>query len=413
MERVILHSDLNNFYASVECLYHPGIRNHPVAVGGDTEKRHGIVLAKNYLAKKYGVQTGEALWQARQKCPNLIFVEPHYNQYIKFSKLAKRIYGEYTDQIESFGMDECWLDVTGSLGLFESGAKIADEIRKKMFDRLGVTASVGVSYNKVFAKMGSNLKKPDATTIITKENYQKILWSLPVSELFYVGRATLKKLNRVLIYTIGDLAKTDVKRLEQMLGIFGHTLWTFANGYDRSPVSKHNEKPYIKTIGNSTTTPRDLTTDEDVRITLYVLCESVAARLREHNFQSQTVQITIRDNKLFSYQRQGALPFPTMSAQNLFNKAFALYKKNHVQGTPIRSIGVRACKLTCGGEEQISFLPEVIKQQREEHLERVIDDIRYRFGHHLIKRGLLLKDRQLSDLNPKEEHIIHPDSFFR
>lgn len=412
MDRVILHSDLNNFYASVECLYDPSIRGKPVAVAGDVEKRHGIILAKNYIAKQYGIKTGEAQWEAKAKCPDIVFVPVHFERYIKFSKLVRDIYSDYTDQIESFGLDECWLDVSGSKK-YGDGEKIANNIRERIKSELGVTASVGVSYNKIFAKLGSDMKKPDATTIISKENYKDVVWPLPAEELLYVGRKTKEKLRISQIHTIGDLATANVKQLRNKLGINGYTLWMFANGWDTSLVKHKTSDPYIKSIGNSTTTPRDLLCDEDVKVTLYVLCESVASRLREHNFRCTTVQITIRDSDLGYLQRQCTFAYPTCISNTLFKKAFYLYKTNYPTGRPIRSIGVRACNLVSNQVTQMSFLPEASGQLKQEELERCVDFLRSRFGHYGIKRGLMLMDNTLSNLNPKDDHTIHPESYFK
>lgn len=412
MERVILHSDLNNFYASVECLYNPQLRGKPVAVIGDPEARHGIVLAKTYEAKAYGVATGNPLWMAKQMCPDIIFVEPHYDLYIKYSNIAREIYNEYTNQVEPYGIDECWLDVTGSTHLFGDGKNIADKIRKQIKSELGVTVSVGVSYNKIFAKLGSDMKKPDATTVITSEHFKEIVWPLSVNDLLYVGRATHNKLKRCGIYTIGDLARADQKLLRYILGKNGIMLWMFANGLDTSPVSNIGAKSLIKSISNSTTTPRDLITDEDVKITLYVLCESVSSRMREYGFVCKTVQIGIRDNTLYSYERQGNLSYPNRTSKALFEKAFELYKKNHTSGKPIRSLTVRACNLSLQDNEQLSFLPDIAAIQKQEEIENTMDNIRKQFGHFSIQRGILLSDRYLSNINPKEDHIIHPESFF-
>ncbi len=307
MERVILHSDLNNFYASVECLYNPKLRGKPVAVAGDPEQRHGIVLAKNYEAKAFGVATGDPLWMARKKCPHILFTPPHYDLYIRYSEMARKIYSDYTDLVEPFGLDECWLDVSGSTGLFGSGRKIADNIRRRIQFELGVTASVGVSFNRVFAKLGSDMKKPDATTVIDSAHFQETIWPLPASDLLYVGKATARKLAGYGIHTIGDLAQTDTNFLNRLLGKNGLMLWLFANGRDTSEVSGFGSKGIVKTIGNSTTAPRDLITDEDIKITLYVLSESVAERLRACDFLCRTVQISIRDNRLQSCERQGRL----------------------------------------------------------------------------------------------------------
>ncbi|MBP1763246.1 MAG: polymerase [Firmicutes bacterium] len=258
LARTILHVDLNNFYASVECLYRPELRNFPVAVTGDAEARHGIILAKNQLAKLAGVTTGEAIWQARQKCPRLICLPPDFRKYLRFSRLARTIYADYTDQIEPFGIDEAWLDVTGSIQLFGTGPEIADTIRQRLRSELGITASIGASYNKIFAKLGSDMKKPDATTVITAENFRNIVWPLPAGELLYVGRSTQRKLKSRFINTIGDLAKADPRNLRLLLGVWGETLRQFANGLDTSPVRLSGEESIIKSIGNSTTTPRDL-----------------------------------------------------------------------------------------------------------------------------------------------------------
>lgn len=413
MERVILHSDLNNFYASVECLYHPELRNKPVAVGGDAQLRHGIVLAKNEKAKRCGVQTGEALWQAKQKCPELVFVPPNFQRYLKYSKMAKEIYQEYTDQVESFGLDECWLDLTASTRLFGSGVKVADQVRQRIKFELGVTASVGVSFNKIFAKLGSDLKKPDATTEITRENFKQRVWPLPVEALLYVGGATKTKLNRYGIQTIGQLANAQRNFLEYRLGKNGFMLWAFANGHDASPVADGDTSSKIKSIGNSTTAPRDLISDQDIKITLYILCESVAERLRDHGLECATVQISIRDKELFSYQRQGKLDAPSCTAKDIFQLAYALFEKNHTNGKPIRSIGVRACQLTAQGHVQLSFLPEKIQAQNRQNLESSVDEIRRRYGHFSIQRGLMLTDKQLSNLDPKGDHIIFPESFLK
>lgn len=410
-ERIILHSDLNNFYASVECLYHPEYRGKPLAVLGDPEARHGIVLAKNYEAKKFEVQTGDPMWMAKQKCPDIIFVPPHYDLYMKHSKLVREIYSEYTDQVEPYGLDECWLDVTGSASLFGSGEEIANEIRRRVKFELGVSVSVGVSFNKIFAKLGSDMKKPDATTVIESNRFKEIVWPLPVKELLYVGRATHNKLRRKGVLTIGELANTNPENLKFWLGKMGIVLWQFANGLDTSPVSNIGAKSLIKTVGNSTTAPRDLVTDDDIKITLMVLSESVSARLREYGFICRTVQIGIRDNELNWIERQGKLDIPNRTAKSIFELAFALFKK-HTNGKPIRSLSVRACNLEPVDYVQLSLLPDVAQLQKQEELESAMDNLRNRFGHFSLQKGLMLTDRELSNFDPKNDHIIHPMSFF-
>ena len=299
MNRTILHSDCNCFYASVELLHHPELRGKPVAVGGDPEARHGIVLTADYTAKRYGVKTGMALWQAKQVCPDITFLPPRMDLYLRFSRMAQEIYADYTDKREPYGIDESWLDVTDSATLKGDGFHIAQEISSRMKKELGITVSVGVSFNKIFAKLGSDYKKPDAITTMYEDEFQRKAWCLPVSDLLYVGNATNKKLYSMGIRTIGDLAKSDETLLVRKLGKMGSILWAFANGYDESPVKLENTSAPVKSVGNSTTTPRDMETDEDVKIVLYILAESVAARLRENGFRCRTVEISVRDKELF------------------------------------------------------------------------------------------------------------------
>ena len=284
VDRVILHIDMNNFYASVETLYDPSLKDIPMAVGGDKERRHGIVLAKNMLAKAKGVKTAEALWEAERKCPGIKFVPPHFERYAKYSRLAKEIYMQYTDMVESFGLDECWLDVTGSRRLFGSGREIAEEIRARVKDELGLTVSIGVSFNKIFAKLGSDYKKPDAVTEFTRENFKELVWPLPAADLLFVGKSTQEALRKYGIYTIGGAAKADRKLLKRLFGKAGEQLSMYANGEDRSPVRRVNEHEEVKSIGNSTTAVHDLKDDGEIRAELYMLSESVAQRLREKGF---------------------------------------------------------------------------------------------------------------------------------
>jgi len=414
MDRVILHSDLNSFYASVECLYNRDIRDKPVAVGGSVEKRHGIILTANGIAKKgYGIKVGEAIWQAKQKCPHLVVVSPNYGLYLRFSKEVREIYKDYTDMIESFGIDEAWLDVTGSTRLFGEGKKIADEIRSRIRKEMGITASIGVSYNKIFAKLGSDLKKPDATTVITKENYKNVVWPLPVRDLLYVGSATCKKLFRVGILTIGALANCQPAYLKKMLGKWGEYLWLFANGYDATPVARLDYTGIIKGIGNSMTTPRDLETDEDVKMVFHVLSDSVAERLRRHNFKGRTVQVYIRDNGLASMERQAKLRADSFISGEIADKAFEIFSRNWNWEKPIRSLGVRVTDLTTADTcVQLSFFDDENKRLKQEKLECSIDGIRRRFGHYSVQRALMLTDEKLNS-NPVEENVIFPVSYFR
>ena len=413
MNKVILHSDLNSFYASVECFSNPDIRNLPVIVGGDVEQRHGIVLAKNDIAKRYGIITGEAVWQAKQKCPGLISVKPNYEKYLKFSRLAREIYYRYTDQIEPFGIDEVWADVTGSVGLFGDGRTIADEIRAVIKRELGITASIGVSFNKIFSKLGSDMKKPDATSIITKDNYKHTAWNLPASDLLYVGPATTRKLKRLGINTIGQLAESNLELLVSQFGKWGVVLYRFANGFDNSPVKHSDNESFIKSIGNSSTLPRDITTVDDVKRVFYLLSESVAARLRDHKFKAATIQIYVRDNELISCQRQGQLRYPSCLTSEIAEKALEIYQKKYHYNKPLRSLGVRGCNLVpIDSTIQLDLFEDHIKRGRLEAFEMAIDDLRRRFGYQAIQRGILYEDRKLTGINPKDDHTIHPINFF-
>ncbi len=409
-DREILHVDMNNFYASVECLYDPQLRGRPMAVGGDVLARHGIILAKNYAAKAYGIRTGEALWQATRKCPELVIVPPHFDLYLHFSRMARTLYEQYTDRVEPFGLDECWLDVTNSAP--DGAARLAHRIRTQVRDELGVTVSVGVSYNKVFAKLGSDMKKPDAVTVLSRRNYRERAWPLPAEDLLYVGPATRRKLYRRGLATIGDVAEAEPMVLNQLFGKWGLVLHQFANGLDASPVKKIGQESVIKSVGNSTTAPRDLMNQEDARIVFWTLAESVAARLRAYGLKGGTVQITLRDNRLESMERQMRLSQPTNLAGELLEAAMQLTRRNTSFLRPLRSVGLRACRLIAeDAPEQISLF-DGESRIKKERLEREVDALRARFGHGVIGRGILLTDPLLGKLNPQDDHVIHPIGYF-
>lgn len=414
--RVILHCDLNSFYASCEQCYRPELRGSAVAVGGDVEMRHGIILAASKEAKDFGVKTGNTIREALRKCPKMVVLPPNYSMYLKFSNAFREILGSYSDQVEAFGLDEGWVDVGGSTHLFGDGEHIAGEIRRRAKDELGITASVGVSYNKIFAKLGSDMKKPDATTVIPAQNFQQVVWPLPAGDLLYVGPATQKKLAGRGLYTIGDLAKYPVDSLKSWLGKMGVVLWRFANGLDDEPVSKTGSLAPIKSIGNSTTTPQDLKTDTAVKRTIYLLAESVAARLRDHGFRGCVVQISIRDNTLLSFERQMKLKRPTQLAMEIVAASMALFHANYDwhRNKPIRSMGVRVSKLEpTHGYAQLTLFGDENQSAKQEQMEHTVDDIRRRFGFMSIQRGILLEDRVLAEINPKDNHIIHPVGFFK
>lgn len=413
--RSVLHIDMNACYASIECLYDPSIRNLPVAVGGDVEARHGIILAKNQIAKRFGVKTGEALWQAKQKCPELHIVPPHFDRYLRFSRMAREIYADYTDLVEPFGLDEVWCDVTGTQKLRERGMEaLANEIRERVKFELGITVSVGASWNKIFAKLGSDYKKPDAVTVFTPENYRDKVWPLPASDLLGVGRATERKLASRGIHTIGDIAAAPPSMLRGFLGKWGLILHDFAAGCDSSPVARAGDEAVIKSIGNSTTTPRDLCCDEDAGIVYWMLCESVAERMRESGFLCRGVQVHIRDNELFSFERQLKLDSPTCLASTLYEAAMRLLRENWDWHKPLRSIGMRATDLLPASTPvQCSIFEDSERQEKRERLERSVDDLRRRFGHYCVGRAVCVSDPTLRNISPKDDHVIHPVGYFK
>ncbi len=392
MERSILHCDLNCFYASVELLTLPQLRRLPVAVCGDPESRHGIVLAKNEIAKSYGVKTAETVYQARRKCPELICIPPHHRRYADYSKLVNEIYLRYTDLVEPFGIDESWLDITGSKHLFGGdAAAIADEIRARVKRELGLTLSVGVSFNKVFAKLGSDYKKPDATTVISPENWRDILYPLPVTDLLFVGRAAAAVLERLRIRTIGELAGADGAVLEAALGKQGRQLHQYANGLDRAPVRPYHQAEPVKSVGNSTTYARNLTTRTEVRAAVALLSDSVAMRLRRHGLYCGGVQVGIKDPQFKSISRQKQLKRSTHLMRDISAAAMELIDAAWKYPAPIRLLNVTAIHLTDeaetfeqanlfeGGEEQSS--------ERQERIERTVDAIRGKFGTDAIAFG--------------------------
>ena len=411
--RVILHSDINCCYAAIEHLHHPELDGKPLAVGGDPESRHGIVLTADYIAKKYGVKTGMALWQAKQLCQEITFVSPRMDLYLRFSRMAHEIYAEYTDLQEAYGIDESWLDVTDSATIKGDGYSIAKEISNRMKSELGITVSIGVSFNKIFAKLGSDYKKPDAITTMYTDEFQTKAWNLPVGDLLYVGRSTNQKFAKLGIRTIGDLARTDESILVSQLGKMGSVLWAFANGYDDSPVRKENAHAPIKSVGNSTTTHRDLVNDEDVKIIMYVLAESVAARLRENGFRCRVVEISIRDKDLFSFTRQRKISNATNITEEIAVEAYKLFKENYNWRKPIRSVGVRGADLVNDNYwEQIDLFCDFQMREKQMKMDAAVDDIRRRFGFYSIQRGLMYQDKELSAVNAKEEHTVHPHGYF-
>ena len=410
--RQILHCDCNCFYAAVEAQEHPEYRGKQIAVCGNPQARHGIVLTASYPAKRQGVKTGMAIWQAQQRCRDLIIIPPHYSEYVRYSWFVREIFEQYTDQVEPFGLDESWLDVTGSCGLFGNGMSIAKDISRKVKKELGITVSIGVANNKISAKLGSDYKKPDAITRIEADNYEEIAYPLPVEDLLYVGAATKKKLHWYGIRTIGDLAKTNPDVLAGWFGKMGYILSSFARGTDQTPVAKQGWHAAVKSIGNSATTPRDLLNDKDVWLMLVILSESIASRMRELAMKCTVVEITVRDKDLCSFIRQRKLETPTCYSMEIAQAAFALFKSSYSWTKPLRSIGVRGSNLVSADSAiQLSLLSNEENRERHERLDRAVDVIRERYGYTSLQRAIVYTDHKLGRVNPTE-HTIHPVGYF-
>ena len=420
MDRVILHSDMNSFYASVEQAERPELRGKPIVVAGKEELRHGIVLTKSVEAKAYGIKTAEALWEARAKCPDLIVLPPRYGLYRKYSELARSIYYQYTDLVEPFGLDECWLDLTGSIALHGGNVGlVARELSERMKAELGCTVSIGISWNKIFAKFGSDYRKPDAITRITRQNYRDIVWNAPVRDLLYVGPATERKLHAYGICTIGQLAGASDNYLRRKFGKIGFVLRTFARGEDTTPV-----KPYdptmrdvlrdVKSYGNGLTAPHPITLPSDARALIWILSESVAQRMRSDGMRARTISIGVRnDVDLTGYGCQTKLAKPTAATRIVAQTAWALLAANEPfdEDHPIRALHVRASDLVeAEPNGQLELFTS--SEPRWEDLDHCIDDLRRRFGNTCIIRGTELLDESLVGLDIKSENTVHPVGYF-
>ena len=392
--RVILHCDMNGFFASVELLDYPELRDKPMAVCGDPESRHGIILAKNEIAKRYGIVTAETLWQARKKCPDLQTVPPHHKKYQHYSRLINEIYLQYTDMVEPFSVDESWLDVTASQKLFGNGKQIAAKIRHQVKKEQGLTLSAGVSFNKIFAKMGSDYKKPDATTVITQVNYKNILWPLDIRDLFFVGKATADKLQGIGIHTIGQLAESDRHTVTALLGKQGSIIHDYANGLDQTPVSRFDEREDVKSIGNGSTFRRNLEGIQDIRTAVIALSDTVAVRLRQKKKKAFGVKVDIKDPSLKVISRQQQLDNPTNLAENIADAAVSIIEKSWNLRHPIRMLTVTAINLCPEDQaQQLSlFSSENIQNETGEKMERTMDDIRKKFGKNAITFGRIIKN---------------------
>lgn len=400
--RRILHCDLNSFYASVELLSYPELADKPVAVCGNPENRHGIILAKNEAAKRYHIKTAETVWQARRKCPDLILLPPHHDQYRHYSKIINSIYNEFTDLVEPFSIDESWLDVTGSMHLFGgSGTAMGDLVRRTVKERTGLTISVGVSWNKIFAKLGSDYKKPDAVTVITPQNYKAILWPLPVEDLIFVGKRAAERLRAAGITTIGELAVQQEIVLQNMLGKNGTMLWRYANGFDDSPVRSAEDKPEAKSIGHGTTFGKDLTTMETVRKHIYPLCEAVSRRLKQKGLRCRGVQVVVRDASFRNISRQVTLSLPTNLTRVIFETAVQIVADAWDFPRPIRMLTVTAIGLEDAHlplAQQLSIFNEDTfeKRKKQGQMESAVEALKARYGDKMVVSGVML-EKQLDE----------------
>ncbi len=390
MERVIFHCDLNSFYASVELLDHPELREQPVAVCGDPASRKGVILAKNEEAKAKGVKTAETIWQARRKCPQLVLLPAHFGTYRYYSRLANEIYERYTDLVEPFGIDESWLDLTGSLHLFGGNAKeTADEIRSVLRGELGLTASVGVSFNKIFAKLGSDYQKPDATTLITRENYRELLWPLPARDMLFVGSRTAEILSRGGIRTIGDIARASEQYLFKLLGKQGVSLYSYANGAAGSSVRPAAEPEQPKSVGNGRTFEEDIQGWEEIRSGVAMLSERVGERLRRQGLKGNVIQVSLRTPTFQEKSRQKKLPQPTNLAREITEISMGLVEEIWLPQHPLRAIRITASALVEAAEagHQLSlFAPEeMLRHRKQERLEETMDQLREKYGREIVQ----------------------------
>lgn len=411
MERIILHSDLNSFYASVEMMLDPFLRGKAVAVCGSTEDRHGIVLAKSELAKRAGIKTGMVNWEAKQKCPELIVVKPQYEQYLKYSALTRAIYYRFTDLVEPFGMDECWIDCTGSQRIFGDGMQVAEAIRAAVKEELGLTVSIGVSFNKIFAKLGSDMKKPDAITEVSRENFKNKVWPLPASDMIYVGRATTKKLADKGIATIGDIAAWDPKYLRDWLGVNGEMIWNFASGNDTSRVAHRDFVSPVKSIGHGITCIADLENENEVWKVMLELSQDIGHRLRVHELLAGGVQITVKNNDLYYNQYQTQFRMATRSPMTIAEKARELFRTRYDWSRPIRALTVRAINLVPQATtQQIDLFTDMEHINKRDRLETAIEDIRRRFGKRSIYSAALMGDLKMPGYSSHE--IVMPGMMY-
>ncbi|NLY62455.1 MAG: DNA polymerase IV [Erysipelothrix sp.] len=414
LEKKILHIDINHCYAQIMEMLYPELKNVPMAVGGNEERRSGIILARNLHAKKFGVKTAETLREAFDKCPNLTITAPDFSLFIYYSEMVKNIYREYTSHVESFGIDEAWLDITHSQKLHGDAEAIMYEIADRVLNEVGLTVSCGLSYNKIFAKLGSDLVKPSGRVVISKENFKEVVWPLNVEELLYVGFKTQEKLNAVKIMTIGDLANKTKEYMQDLLGKNGEMIWYFANGFDLSQVMENGYNEPVKSIGNSITTPEDIKNRTDAKIVFQVLAESVASRLRDAKLQAGVIAISLRDVELRTISRQRKIKQRTDISSEIMEVVISLLDEHYPFFLPLRSIGIKASDLSDNaGVYQLNFFQDESIRKRDKDLDICIDEIRDKYGFEVIRKLSTDLNKNLTDFNPKGEHVIYPVAWFK
>ncbi len=413
-DRVIFHIDINHCYAQIEEMKFPALREVPMAVGGHEEKRHGIILAKNDPAKKFNIKTGESLREARAKCPDLLIIPPSYDDYIYYTSLVKDIYRRYSDHVESFGLDEAWVDYTDSIALFGDPLKTAVRIQKEVHDEIGLDVSLGMSWNKIFAKLGSDMKKKDGPAVITRQNYRDTVWPLPAEDLLYVGPATKRKLRARGITTIGELAVYPRQYLKKAMGIPGEMISIFANGGDSSPVAESSYRSPVKSVGNSMTMVHDVDNLEDLRPVYYVLCEAVASRMRDHGMEGDVISVSLRSSGLDWYGCERRISQKTDVSGVIFETAVQLVEQLYDFEKPLRAVGV-----SVSGLRPLSFHRQLNLFEDEEAYEKaraadlVMDEIREKYGYYSVRRACTAIDSELTAFNVKEEHTVHPVGYFQ
>ena len=413
MERFIMHSEINHCFAQIHEMLYPQLKEIPMLVGGSEKKRNGIVLARNQLAKNYGIKTAMTLREALKLCPDVLIIHPDYDSYKYYSEKVKDIYREYSNQVESFGIDEAWVDLSHSTKLFGNALSIAQKIQQRVFDEIGLTVSIGLSFNKIFAKLGSDLIKPSGFVVIDKNNYQEIVFPLPVGDLLNVGPATFEKLKNFNIFTIGDLAKSPLDKIKKLLGKNGEMIWAFANGLDYSDVSEQGFIRQPKSVGNSITTIKDITDNNQLKIVFQVLVESVASRLKDHNLVGKVIRISIRNSLLKSFSKQTTIDSHTNTSSTILKTALELANDDRTFMQPIRSIGIVVSSLSCDNHStQLSLFYDANHFFKEKIIDKTIDEIRNKFSFEVIQRANVFEDRELTNFNPKGSHTIFPKGFF-